>query len=210
MRAFPILLAGLVSTPALAGPITLKPLVDARLRYEHVDQEPLPRDADAVTLRIRSGVEAKAGDFALLAESEALLAISERYNNGLNGKTGFPLVPDAQNIELNRLQLQYRGLPKTIVTVGRQRINLDDQRFVGSVAWRDNEQTFDAARIEWSGVKNLKADVTYAWSDRAIWGIEGGNRYPPDTLLKEAHSGDNRNDIDGSISLPRKRARSIP
>jgi hypothetical protein len=179
MRAFPILLLGLVSTPALAGPITLKPLVDARLRYEHVDQEPLNRDADAVTLRIRSGMEAKAGDFALLAESEALLAISEHYNSGLNGKTGFPLVPDAQNIELNRLQLQYRGLPKTIVTVGRQRINLDDQRFVGSVAWRENEQTFDAARIEWSGVNNLKADVTYAWSDRTIWGIDGGNRYGP-------------------------------
>lgn len=170
MRAFPILLGGLVSAPALAGPVALKPLVDARLRYEHVDQAPLAGDADAVTIRIRSGVEAKAGDFSLLAESEATLAISEHYNSGLNGKTAFPLVPDAQNIELNRLQLQYRGLTKTVVTVGRQRINLDDQRFVGSVAWRDNEQTFDAVRIEWSGIEHLKADVTYAWSDRTIWG----------------------------------------
>ncbi|MFA6117780.1 MAG: alginate export family protein [Sphingomonas sp.] len=189
MRALPFLLVGLVSTPALAGPVTLKPLIDARLRYEHVDQAPLAPDADAVTMRIRSGVEAKAGDFALLAESEAVLALSEQYNSGLNGKTGFPLVPDAQNIELNRLQLQYRGLPKTVVTVGRQRINLDDQRFVGSVGWRDNEQTFDAARIEWSGVKNLKADVTYAWADRTIWGIDGGNRYGP--ARYQSVSGDN-------------------
>ena len=189
MRALPILLAGLVSTPALADPVILKPLVDARLRYETVDQEPLARDADALTMRIRSGVEAKTGDFTLLAESEATLALVEKYNNGLNANTAFPLVPDAQNIELNRLQLQYRGLPKTIVTVGRQRINLDDQRFVGSVAWRDNEQTFDAARIEWSGVKNFKADVTYAWSDRTIWGIDGGNRYGP--ARYQAIGGDN-------------------
>ncbi|MGH6617460.1 alginate export family protein [Sphingomonas sp.] len=171
------MLAGVIASPAVAQTITLKPLIDARMRYEHVDQAPLPSNADAVTMRVRSGIEAKAGDFALLAESEATLAISEHYNSGLNGKTAFPLVPDTQNIELNRLQLQYRGLPGTVVTVGRQRINLDDQRFVGSVAWRDNEQTFDAARIEWSGIRNLKADLTYARADRSIWGIDGGNRY---------------------------------
>ena len=178
MRAV-ILMAGLVATPALADPIKLKPLIDARLRYEAVDQTGIVNRADAVAARVRAGFEAKAGDFAFLAEAEATLAIGENYNSGVNGRTTFPVVADPQNIELNRLHLQYRGLPKTIVTVGRQRINLDDQRFVGSVGWRDNEQTFDAARIEWTGVKNLKADVTYAWGVRTIWGINGGNRFAP-------------------------------
>jgi hypothetical protein len=59
------------------------------------------------------------------------------------------------------------------VTLGRQRINLDDQRFVGSVGFRANEQTFDAARIEFTGIKNVKADVTYSWSQRTIWGVDG-------------------------------------
>jgi Alginate export len=176
MRAV-FLMAGLVATPALAGPIKLKPLIDARLRYENVEQAGIVNHADAITARVRAGFEAKAGDFALLAESEATLAISENYNSGLNGRTTFPTVADPQNIELNRLQLQYRGLPKTVVTAGRQRINLDDQRFVGNVGWRQNEQTFDAARVEWAGVKNLKVDLTYAWSDRTIWGVDGGNRY---------------------------------
>ncbi len=92
------------------------------------------------------------------------------------GLTGLPLTRlslTRKNVEVNRLQLQFTGLPKTIVTVGRQRINLDDQRFVGSVGWRQNEQTFDAARVEWSGIKGLKADITYAWSDRTIWGADG-------------------------------------
>lgn len=183
MRALPLLaLAGLVSSPALADPIALKPIIDVRLRYEHVEQAPLTRDADALTARIRSGFEAKTGDFAFLAESEATLAISPTYNSGLNGKVDRPLVADPQNIELNRLQLQYRGPDKTIVTVGRQRINLDDQRFVGAAAWRDNEQTFDAVRVEWSGVKNLKADLTYADNVRTIWGVDGGNSFGPARL----------------------------
>ncbi len=189
MRAWPILMAGLASSPALADPLDLKPLIDARIRYEHVEQAPITSDADALTARIRAGLEAKSGNVSILVESEATLAISERYNSGLNGKTGFPLVADPQNIELNRAQLQYRGLPKTIVTIGRQRINLDDQRFVGSVGWRDNEQTFDAARVEWSGVKGFRADLTYARADRTIWGVDGGNRYGPARL--PAIGGDN-------------------
>ena len=181
MRAA-ILMAGLVATPALAKPIVIKPIIDARLRYEGVDQAGIAKRADAVTARTRAGFEAKSGDFAFLAETEATLAISENYNSGVNGRTTFPTVADPQNVELNRLQLQYRGLPKTVVTLGRQRINLDDQRFVGSVGWRDNEQTFDAVRVEWSGVKNLKVDLTYSWSDRTIWGVNGGNRYGPARL----------------------------
>lgn len=180
MRALSLLaLGGLVATPALAGPVTLKPILDARLRYENVEQAPLSKDTDGVTARLRAGFEAKYSDFSLLAESEAVLAIDPSYNSGLNGKTAYPTVADPQNIELNRLQLQYRGIAKTVVTVGRQRINLDDQRFVGSVGWRDSEQTFDAARVEWSGVKNVKADVTYARGVRTIWGIDGGNRFGP-------------------------------
>src|SRR3546814_3346604 len=90
-----------------------------------------------------------------------------------------------ENIELNRIQLQYMGIAGTVLTVGRQRINLDDQRFVGSVGWRDNEQTFDAVRIENSSIKNLKIDLTYAWSDRTIWGIDGFG------ANQQAVSGDN-------------------
>jgi Alginate export len=174
-----------IATSAQAETVKVKPLIDARLRYEGVEQDPIARDASAVIARVRAGFEAKTGVFALLVEGEGLLAISEKYNSGVNGKGTFPIVADPENIELNRAQVQFTGLPKTLVTVGRQRINLDDQRFVGSVGWRANEQTFDAARIEWSGIKNLKADVTYAWSDRTIWGVDGfGTR-------QQAISGDN-------------------
>lgn len=174
MKKTVIVLAALCSTtPAFAEGIVLKPLVDVRLRYEGVEQVGTALDADAVTARVRAGVEATSGVFSFLVEGEGTLAISEDYNSGLNGKTLYPIVADPENIELNRFQVQFKGIPKTVVTVGRQRINLDDQRFVGSVGWRQNEQMFDAARIEWTGIKDVKADITYALSARTIWGVDG-------------------------------------
>lgn len=171
--------------PPSMGGIALRPLVDARLRYEHVEQQDIVRAADAVTARLRTGVELGSGGWTLLAESEATLAISQRYDDGLAGRSLFPIVADPETVELNRLQLGYRPARGTALTLGRQRINLDDQRFVGSVGWRDNEQTFDAVRAELSPTGRLKADLTYAWSDRTIWGIDGAG------ARQQAISGDN-------------------
>ena len=174
MRA-PLLLAaaGSLAAPAAAQTGSVfTPIVDARLRYETVDQDGFAKNADAVTARIRAGFQLKEGDFALLAEGEGVLAIAERYNSSVNGRTRFPIVADPETIGLNRLQLQYRGLPHTLATLGRQRINLDDQRFVGSVGWRQDEQTFDAVRAESVLPGGIALDATYAWSDRTIYGID--------------------------------------
>jgi Alginate export len=161
-----------LATPALAKEVEVKPLIDARLRYEHDNQKDIPVKSDAVTLRIRAGVTAKKGAFAILVEGEGTLAISGKYNSGLNGKPG-PVIGDPENIELNRAQIQFTAIPQTIITAGRQVINLDDQRFVSAAAWRQNEQTFDAVRAEWTGIKGVKADLTYAWGQRTIWGVDG-------------------------------------
>ena len=162
-----------LALPATAQAQDIKPLFDARLRWENVDQDGLSPQADAVTFRLRAGAELVARDWSLLAEAEASAAPVERYDSGLNGKTSYPIVADPENIELNRLQLQYRGLPKTLFTLGRQRINIEDQRFVGSVGWRQNEQTFDAVRLEHGDSNGFKADLIYSWSVRTIWGIDG-------------------------------------
>ena len=170
------LLSSAVLFPAAAQAVKLKPIIDTRLRYENVDQTGIAREANALTARARLGIEAVEGPFSFLVEAEGTMALDESYFSGVNRKTSYPIVADPENVELNRIQLQYKGLPGTVITAGRQRINLDDQRFVGSVGWRQNEQTFDAVRTEWSGIKNLKVDVTYSWSARTIWGVDGGKR----------------------------------
>ncbi|WP_022684239.1 alginate export family protein [Sphingobium bisphenolivorans] len=171
-------LAAAAAAPALAQDIVFKPIVEARLRYETVDQQGFGRDADAVTMRVRAGGEISSGPFAFLAEAEGTLAIDESYNSGVNRKSLYPVIPDPETVEANRVQIQYRTKP-LVVTLGRQRINLDDQRFVGSVAWRQNEQTFDAVRVEYMGIKDLKLDLTYAISARTIWGVDGSKFLTP-------------------------------
>ena len=47
-----------------------------------------------------------------------------------------------------------------------------DQRFVGPASFRQNEQTFDAARVQWTRGR-LSADLAYAWSDRTVNGTRG-------------------------------------
>ena len=160
-------------TPALAAEAPhWTPLLDARLRYETVDQTGFTKDADAVTARVRAGLQFTNGDVSILGEAEGTLTLSEHYNSTTNGKTTYPVVADPENAELNRLQIQYTGINDTTFTLGRQRINIDDQRFVGSVGWHQNEQTFDAIRVETTALGPLKADVTYSWADHTIFGYD--------------------------------------
>src|SRR5690606_2547661 len=141
------------------------------LRYEHVDQDGLSKNAEALTLRLRGGVQASSGHWSALIEGEGTLTAIARYDDGLKGNTSRPLIADPQTISLYRAQIRYAD-KHVAVTVGRQRIALDDERFVGAVNFRDNGQSFDAVRIELTPFKGFKADVTYAWDVRTIWGID--------------------------------------
>jgi hypothetical protein len=163
----------LLSGTAYAQDVDLKPLIDARLRYEHVDQDGIALPADAVTLRVRAGGEASWRDWSALVEGEGTLALADNYNDGTNGKTAYPLVVDPENLELNRAQIRYAPKGGFALTAGRQRIELADQRFVGSSGFRQNEQTFDAVRFQYNPPKGLVADLTYAWSDRTVNGRNG-------------------------------------
>src|SRR6266849_3967691 len=118
-----------------------KPIVDVRLRYEDVEQVPLPIDAVALTLRARLGVETgNAWGTALLVEGNFLtpLIADYRKDNAVAVNTKYPVVADPRDHAINRLQLTNTSLPETAITLGRQRINLDDQRFVGNVGWRQD------------------------------------------------------------------------
>lgn len=140
-----------------------KPIIDLRLRVENVDHDGIADDAHATTLRARLGFETgKAWNTSLLVEGEGVLPIQDDYrpDPAVATMTTYPVVADAENYEINRFQLT-TAVAGTTVTLGRQRIALDDQRFVGPVGWRQNEQTFDALRVVNKSVKNLTIDATY-------------------------------------------------
>jgi hypothetical protein len=139
-----------------------KLLADFRYRYEHVDQNGFAKAASANTSRLRLGLQNSIGDFTFLVEGEGTMHIAGDYNDTINGKTGYPAIPDPENIELNRAQIAYGGIPGTQITIGRQRINIDTQRFIGAVGFRQNEQTFDAVRIVNKSVGGLELGYFYA------------------------------------------------
>ena len=167
-----------------------KYILDTRLRMEQVDQEPLAEDADALTLRVRLGFETgKAWNTSLLVEGEGVIALQDDYRPDPSSTENaiYPVVADPEDYELNRFQLTNTSLPGTTLTLGRQRIGLDDQRFVGAVGWRQNEQTFDAFRVVNRSVANLVLDATYLNRVNRVFGDDSHQcDYKGDSVLLNA------------------------
>ena len=178
--------AALAATPVFASDgdpvaigedMTLDLTLDARLRHEAVEQANLPADAEALTLRLRFGGEIKLSGLSLLGEVESTRAFASDYNDTLpgNGIEPFPVVADPEIIEINRLQVSYLK-DGTGVTLGRQRIVLDNARFVGNVGWRQNEQTFDAVRGQ-AKLGPVALDATWSISQRTMFGTDSPNEH---------------------------------
>jgi hypothetical protein len=139
-------------------------ILDGRLRYEHVEQDGL-KDANAATLRIRLGYEiAATPQLKFLGEVEAVAQLNDDFADTVRFAPGQAVVADPEAFEVNRLQAQWTGPRGLSATLGRQRIILNNARFVGNVGFRQNEQTFDALRLGWRA--NESVNFTYAYLDR--------------------------------------------
>lgn len=137
-----------------------KPILEMRARYENVEQAGFANEAEALTLRTRFGWETGAWHgLKALIEAEDVRAAGD-YNDGVPPVEPYPAIGDPEVTEINRAQLTWTPSSAATVTVGRQRLNIDDQRFVGASGWRQDEQTFDAVRGDF---KLGKLAVTGAW-----------------------------------------------
>lgn len=180
MNQFDFLLAvaTLALAPAMAAqaeskPVDMTPYADVRYRLEVVDQSGLPNDATASTLRVRAGVKtAEWHGLSALVEGEAIVVLgATTYNDTVNGKVAYPIVADrGGDVLLNQAWVRWRPVKQIELTGGRQAINLDNQRWVGSVGWRQNDQTLDAARLAAKPVKDLSLDYFYAWRVNRVFG----------------------------------------
>jgi hypothetical protein len=134
-------------TEALTGG---KDSANLQYRYERVrnpGKTTAPNYANASTVRLRFGYEtATFKSFAVMVEAETLKTLGGgNYDSKANGKTGYAVVADPEFTEMNQAYLSYKDLDsRTTLKWGRQRLILDNARFIGNVGWRQNEQTFDA------------------------------------------------------------------
>ncbi len=144
-----------------------------RLRVEQVDQDGVPEDALASTGRARmTWTSGEIGAFSLGIEADYAFVLGfDDFNSTTNDRTEYPVVADPEGFDLNQGFIRYRN-GATTVTAGRQRINHGSQRMVGGVAWRQNEQTYDALRIQHTG--KLNVDYAYVYNVNRIFGPDDG------------------------------------
>ena len=160
---------------------------ELRYRFESVDQAGKPLTAGANTLKLRGNLTSgEVRGLTVFLEVDHVAAIgSEDYDDTRNGLFDYPVVADPEGTDLNQAWLQYAPAPETRLRLGRQRINFDNQRFLGSSDWRQNEQTLDALRIETTVLRG--AAINYAFVDRVrrVFGPDDGT--PPATLDGATH-----------------------
>ena len=142
-----------------------------RYRLEAVDQDGLAENALASTLLSRFSLTQKLSDsWSAGGEFDYVAALGDKnYNDSINGKTTYPVVADPAGADLNQAFVMYQNGEQTL-KIGRQRINLANERFVGGVGWRQNEQTFDAVRYQASLSSELKLDYSYSSKVNRVFG----------------------------------------
>lgn len=137
--------------------------LDTRLRYEAVSADNKPEDASALTLSTRLGFETGSvktvSGYIEMLDSRTVFGLDEFSSGDANVKvksSDYAVIADPAITVLNQAYIKAKPIAGLTMTGGRQRLILDNARFVGNVGWRQNEQTFDAFRVQY------KKDSWYA------------------------------------------------
>lgn len=146
--------------------------LDLNFRVEYAEQNTLAKDAYASTLRTALGYEtATFHGLRGLIEFEDISNVgNELYNSTINGNSDRPVVADPDSTEVNQVYAAYAASKELELKLGRQEIAYGNHRFVGTVAWRQNHQSFDAARADWTSAEGTTISYAYLDSVRRIFG----------------------------------------
>lgn len=149
-----------------------------RMRNEQVETDGAD-DADLTSLKTR--LTYSSGDFQGF---KALIEMDDvTYIGDDDDAAG---ILDPEGTEINQAYLSYT-LGGTTATYGRQRILLDNQRFVGGVGFRQNEQTYDAFSVRNKSLPDTEIFLSYVFNVNRIFGeddVRGDNK--SDTYLLNA------------------------
>lgn len=191
-------------TDALTGG---KASANLQYRYEDVSNGAATKNtATAHTVRLRLGYEtATFNGFGAMVEAESVKDLgNKKYDSKATGQTGvagvnnYAVIADPEATEINQAYLSYSGMANTTVKFGRQRIILDNARFVGNVGWRQNEQTFDAFTLVNKSLPNTTITAGYITNANRIFsdsaatpnsGAFGGNHRMQSTILNANYKG---------------------
>ncbi len=156
-----------------------------RLRHERVNTgAPKLRNAYGTTLRSRLGfTSGYYHHISGTAEFSNNTVIGKQKFNGGGGTSpslsNYAIIADPNVTEVLQAFGTFNAIPNTKVQIGRQLINLDDQRFVGTVGFRQTEQSYDSGAIDTHFLPDTDIYYAYVWQVNRIWGPKAD---PPKTL----------------------------
>lgn len=139
--------------------------VNLRTRYEDVSEDGL-KDSDALTTRSRLSYQSGAWNgFGFSAEFDDVTELTNDVDYrtapaGDPNNPGTAVIADPEGTEVNQAFISYTTFNNQI-KYGRQRLILDNARFVGNVGWRQNEQTYDG--ISFTNKTIRYTNFTYAY-----------------------------------------------
>lgn len=146
---------------------------EIRPRYEYADVSDNDKDAaNTLTARTTLGVQSdETFGIDWLGAYVEVTSVNnfglDNYNSTANGKTQYDVIVDPNQARLTQGYVDVRLPGNTLLRAGRQMVNLDNQRFVGAVGWRQMFQTFDAAAVVSSPVEGLSLTGAF------VYGING-------------------------------------
>ncbi len=147
---------------------------EIRPRYESVSiEDSLNKDANAFTVRVTLGLETKLLDIdglTMKVDGTTVQTLGETHYNDLSPTkdTHYEVVADPEQTRFTQAYLQYK-YGATTLKAGRQILNLDNQRFIGSVDWRQMMQSMDALSVTNTSITGLSLSGAYVYSYATVF-----------------------------------------
>jgi len=140
--------------------------VQLRYRYQFADDEAFSDNAHASTIRALVKYETKpVHGVSLVGEVRSVqrLGGGDLFNDTINGNTTRPVIADPDAFEVDQAFISFDNiLPDTDLTVGRRKIALNNQRFISTLPFRQNANSFDGVVIENQSLPNTYLHYSYS------------------------------------------------
>lgn len=159
----------------------------ARPRFGYVDA---PTDAKTASILLRLRAESEWTErFSTVVELDYVqLALEDEFTNGVNFNNT-PVIPDVEGFDINQFYLQFAISNTTDLVVGREVINLGNERFVGSNSFWQNEQSADAIGFNYEFATSSRLMYRYVDNVNRINGDDAGTFLHPSDPIFEANNG---------------------
>lgn len=152
---------------------------DVRIRYGNINDN-INKDANTLTGRLLITLRTpQVGNFRAVFAAEHVndFGINTYNDGGTNGQFEYATEVDPSGTELDEAFIEYKG-EAALIRYGRQYINHGalPQRYLGTVAWRQNHQTYDAFSIDAKFAEKFRFELALVEKAYRVFGRDHPSR----------------------------------